>query len=86
MTEWGVVGVIVALVGLVTGLVKPMISLTQSITKLTVMMEQFAADFGELTAKNSSGHDKLWRKNEEHDHTLQDHEKRIVILEERGQS
>ena len=83
MTEWGVVGVIIALVGLIAVLVKPMISLTQSITKLTVMLEQVAGDMSELTEKNSKGHERLWKKSDEQDGRLDNHEHRITVLEER---
>ena len=40
MTEWGVVGVVIALAGLVATLVRPMLSLNGSITKLNLLAEQ----------------------------------------------
>lgn len=83
MTEWGVVGVIVALVGLIAVLVKPMLSLNTSITKLTVMMEQFAENLTDLTGKNSKTHERLFGKLEEQETTLDDHETRITVLEDR---
>ena len=83
MTEWGVVGVIVALVGLVTGLVKPMISLTQSITKLTVVVEGMCTELEEQKQHTRKSHQRIWAYNEEQDKRLNDHERRIGTLEKR---
>ena len=44
MTEWGVVGVIIALVGLIATIVPPLTKLTQSITKLTVVVDRLDAE------------------------------------------
>ena len=38
--EWTVVGVLIALVGLGASIIKPIVTLTQSITKLTVVVER----------------------------------------------
>mgnify|MGYP005782496063 CR=1 FL=1 len=39
-TLWTVVGVLIALVGLGASIIKPIVTLTQSITKLTVVVER----------------------------------------------
>ena len=46
MTEWGVVGVIIALVGFAATFLAPALKLNASITKLTVTVEQ--AGCGEM--------------------------------------
>lgn len=82
--EWTTVTVIIALVGLGVAVVKPIISLTQSITKLTVAVDRLQSDMESLTTKNSQAHGRLWDHNGEQDGRLNDHEKRIGSLEHRG--
>ena len=83
MSEWGVVGVIIALVGLGAAIIKPILSLNTSIVKLTAAVENLQEDLRESTTKNSKAHERLWDHNEKQDKTLDDHEKRIVCLEHR---
>ena len=81
MTEWGVVVVIIALVGLIAAVVGPIVKLNTTITRLTVVIGKMEGDFDKLTTKNTESHGRLWDKNEEQDKKLEDHEKRINILE-----
>lgn len=81
MTEWGVVGVIIALAGLVATLVRPMLALNGSITKLHMLAEQLREDLRALSSKNSESHARLWEKNEAQDRQLSNHERRIGALE-----
>lgn len=81
MTEWGVVGVIIALVGLVAAIVGPLTKLTQSITKLTVVVERLDSEQKEQKTNAKTSHQKLWDKCGEQDKTLDDHEHRITVLE-----
>ena len=48
MTEWGVVGVIIAVVGLFFTVGKPVINLNTSITKLTVTVDRLQKDYDDL--------------------------------------
>lgn len=82
MTEWGVIGVIIALVGLVASIVKPMTNLTRSITKLTVMVERLEDDIRAQRSSAKASHQRLWDKCAEQDEVLSDHEHRITVLEE----
>lgn len=84
MTEWGVVGVIVVLLGLVGTIVTPLIKLNTSIVKLTVKLDAFGEDLAKLTAENGKSHDRIWRDLEEKDTTLEDHEHRIYAIEVRN--
>lgn len=84
MTEWGVVGVIVVLVGLVGAIVGPMLKLNTTITILTVTMRQFEGNMGDLTSKNSKDHGRLRNELDEHGKKLGRHETRITVLEEQN--
>lgn len=83
MTEWGVVGVIVALVGLGAAIIKPILALNTSITRLNLTLEQLQRDVGTMTTKNSKSHERIWDRLVEHDGTLEAHERRIDSLEHR---
>jgi len=81
VTEWGVIGVIVALVGLFMTVVKPVVNLTKTITRLTVVVDRL--DKG-MDAQRNDAHDahkRLWEHNETQDKRLDDHEQRIGQLE-----
>ena len=83
MTEWGVVGVIIALVGLGAAIIKPVLALNTSITRLNLTLEQLQRDVETMTTKNSRSHERIWDKLEEQGGTLEDHERRIDSLEHR---
>ena len=79
--EWTIVTVIIALVGLGLAIIKPIVSLTQSITKLTVVVQTLQEDMSGLTTKNSQSHARLWDHNDAQDGRLDDHERRITDIE-----
>lgn len=81
MTEWGVVGVIVVLVGLVGSIIKPLLSLNSSIVTLTTKMEHVSDNLSEINERNRKSHERIWAHNEEQDATISNHESRIKILE-----
>ena len=81
MSEWTVVVVIIALVGLVVSVATPIVKLTSSITKLTTLMDEFGKDLSGLTERNTESHQRLWSKNTEQDKRLANHEQRIAIVE-----
>lgn len=82
MTEWEVVGVIVALVGLFLTVGAPIIKLITSITKLTGTVDALQKDMESLTTKNTEAHRRLWEHNEEQDDKINDHESRIRVIED----
>ncbi len=82
MTEWEVVGVIIALVGLIGVIVKAIVPLTKTITELTVVVKDLRADLDTQRASAHNSHQRLWDHNEKQDKQLTDHEKRIYALEE----
>jgi hypothetical protein len=81
MTEWGVVTVLIAVVGLAVTVGKPIITLNSTITKLNVLVDGIKSDVESLTAKNSESHARIWEHNEKQDAKLDDHERRIIVLE-----
>ena len=81
MTEWGVVGVLIAVVGLVASIARPLLSLNTAITRLTTELDGLRKDLQTFSAKNETSHDRIWQKAAEQDETLDDHEHRITVLE-----
>lgn len=79
--EWTTVTVIIALVGLGAAVIKPIVSLTQSITKLTVVVERLERELDEQSEHSRESHRRLWDHNEEQDNRLDDHERRIHDIE-----
>jgi len=81
MTEWSVVLVIIALVGLGAAIIKPIVSLTKSITTLTCAVESLQRDVNALTDRNTESHDHIWESVKSLVATTGDHEKRIIRIE-----
>lgn len=81
MTEWGVVGVIIALVGFLATIIKPLTNLTKSITELTVVVKQLQKDLQEQKNASHESHKRLWEHNTKQDNRLDNHEQRLTVLE-----
>lgn len=77
MDNWGVVLVITALVGFIITVMTPLLKLNTSITKLNVTIENLNENLGETKAKLDA-HEK------ESAEILEDHERRILLLEYKG--
>ena len=82
--EWTTVTVIIALVGLGAAVIKPIVSLTQSITKLTVVVERLERELDEQSEHSRESHKRLWDHNVEQDNRLDDHERRIHDMEHKA--
>lgn len=82
MNEWTIVGVIVVLVGLGISIITPIVKLNTTITRLTTVVERLGGDVADLTARNSKTHDRIFGTLEKHTDQINDHEKRITVLEE----
>lgn len=81
MTEWGVVGVIVTIVGLLATVTAPLIKNTKVMTKLSDSIEllsyrisQEEKDLEDFKEKSSKNHKRIYEK-------LDNHEGRIDYLE-----
>ncbi|MEG0777257.1 MAG: hypothetical protein RR147_00865 [Oscillospiraceae bacterium] len=83
MNEWTVVTVVVTLVGLCAAVVRPLLSLTGTITRLTEIVKALEGNISGIAAKNSESHGKLWDRVCEHDETLCSHETRLTVIESR---
>lgn len=81
MTEWGVVSVLIALVGLFITVGAPIIKLVASITKLNSTVQAIQMDLQELTEHNTASHSRIFSRLDGHDEKLQDHEIRISSIE-----
>ena len=75
--DWTVIAGVAALVGLIGGIVAPMLKLNTSITQLTVVVNGLAKGFDKLTDKNDDAHKEINVK-------LDDHETRISLIEHSG--
>ena len=83
MTEWGVVGVIIALLGLFMTVIKPLLTLNTSIVRLTDQMEHVSADLNKLTDENSRNHKHIHERIDKHAKTLTDHAETLTEHERR---
>lgn len=83
MNEWSVVGVIIALIGLVAAIAKPLIALNKTMTELSCSVKNLIDRIDRLEGSNKEGHNNLWKHNIEQDNILKDHEGRIIKLEGR---
>lgn len=81
MTEWGVVGALAVLVPLAASIIAPIIKLTKTITKLTVVMDGLRATVEANRIENKASHERIWDHNKEQDDAISNHETRISILE-----
>lgn len=87
--EWTVVGVIVTLAGLAAAVGGPVLKLNGSITRLTTLLQaiEHRLDTLEQGAKEqrthaAESHRRIWAHNDAQDDRLEDHEKRITLLEQ----
>lgn len=83
MTEWGVVGVIVTLIGLMAAVATPMIKLNTTLTRLSTQMENFVNGLEAFKQRYASQIEIFRQEHEDIHHELNDHEKRITVLEQK---
>ena len=81
--EWEVVTVIIALVGLLTTVTKPIMKLTKTITELNDTCQNLEERMEKFENHNHDSHVKIWAHNDKQDEQLAEHENRISLLEER---
>lgn len=85
MSEWGVVGVLVALVGLISAVTAPLIKLNSSIVALTNQVQNILDGLGEFKKRYVDNLNELKAADGEMQGRLDDHEHRITVLESGGQ-
>ena len=88
MNEWGVIGVIVTLVGLAVAIIKPIVQLNTNIVRLTDAVDGLKKAHTKIEEDNKKEQKQLHerinhrkKENEELDDRVTDHENRISILE-----
>lgn len=81
-------GIVISLIFTVT---RPMKENTKQMTELTLELKHqrewqtaHEEDFKKQVAKNAEKHKELWAYNDEQDKVIEDHEKRIIKLENKG--
>lgn len=81
MTEWGVVLVLIAVVGLVITILTPAIKLNTSVTKLATLVDSLNSKLSAMESNNSEAHRRIWGELDSQRETLTSHETRITVLE-----
>ena len=79
--EWAVVTVLGALVGLFATVGAPIIKLITSLTKLTSEVTHLRESMSESSERNDASHKEICEHIEAQGKTLEDHEKRIFVME-----
>jgi len=74
MTEWTIVTVLIAIIGLFFTVGKPIINLNTTIVKLQATVENLMKEVETFKSANSKSHEKIFSQ-------LDDHENRISKLE-----
>ena len=82
MTEWGVFGIVAALVSFVSIFATAAFKLAAAMTRLSVALDKHQEQYALDQKRNSESHDRLWKKEDEQDKKLENHEIRIIHLEE----
>ena len=83
MNEWQIFLVIVAIVSFTIMIGTPIVKLTSSITKLIGSVEGLRNDLNKQEMDNKESHKELWEHNDKQDTILNQHENRIIVLEQR---
>lgn len=81
MTQWDIVTVLAAVVGLFAAVGAPVIKLNATMTRLSTLVENLEKKVEKQAAESKESHRRLWAYNDSQDEKLNDHEKRITILE-----
>lgn len=66
-------------------IVKPILKVVEVMTELTASVKALTEKFNKFEVNNHDDHKRIWCHNEEQDEKLQDHEKRIWLIENGNQ-
>ena len=75
---------LVTLLGLVLAVfsvVTPIIKLTKTMAELTIGVQGLKDSLNSIIAKNHDAHSRMWEHNKRQDEVINDHDKRIVVVE-----
>ena len=84
MTEWGVFGVIVAIISFGVLVGTPLIKLNSTITRLSTVLDTLEKRFCKEQEDNKEVHRAILDKCKEHEGAITNHETRISVLESKG--
>ena len=82
MTEWGVVLVIISLIGLLSAVTAPIIKLNTAIVKLTVKLDDIIKGNDDFRIRYTDNMKFLKHTDEHLQEQIDEHEHRITVLEE----
>lgn len=81
MNEWGVVGVLIALVGLGGAIIPPILKLNTAIVRLTEAVKELQKDMGDFVNGNHNSHVRIHERIDTCADEIKNHEYRIKELE-----
>ena len=81
MNEWTVVTVLIAIIGLFFTVGKPVIKLNTSLVTLNARLERMETESEKECTRNEESHKDMQKEIGEHGCAINDHERRIGILE-----
>lgn len=85
MNSYEFIGMMIAGMGTILGvagvLVKPILSVTKTMQELKDAIMHLTEQFSRFEVSNHDDHKRIWEKNEEQDAQLNEHDKRIALLE-----
>ena len=82
--EWTVVGVIIALAGLIGGITAPVVKFNTAVTRLSVVVDSLDKAIAQFATDNKEEHCEIWEAVERCECKQGDHETRITVLEHKG--
>lgn len=85
MTEWDIVLVIIALVGLGATVFKPLYTNAKNTATMVTELKMFNENFKEFKKQTDKEHEDMWLDIEENKKAINDHEKRIWHIEHGGE-
>lgn len=80
MNEWGVVQVIIALVGLIAVVVGMVVYVVSTLTKVSEVSEHLKTEIASERELNIEAHKKIWARIDEQERTIAEHDKQIYGL------
>ena len=84
MTEWGVFGVIAAIISFGVCIGAPLLRLNSTITRLSVVLDIFQKQVDCDKKANNEEHVAIWDTVEKQGETLNEHEIEIQLIKQRG--
>ena len=78
---WEIILGLITLFGFGVAIVKPIVGLTNAITRLNASCDMLTRQFIEFDESNSKSHGRLWMHNEKQDARMDIHERRLHDLD-----